>query len=448
MKASKWINSITFKMLVIGVIIVVLMVPLLLVQNVIYEREEYQSKTYSEIASSWGHDQLIEGPVLTIPYEQLEKKEFRLANGETLIERESETKYAHFLPAQLNISGELIPQTLHRGIYEVPVYTADLLVSGEFSAAHSEDWNDSTKVHWDDAFISIGLKENKGIDELQFTANGQPVHIRPGMRGDSAPLLQGVHAQYSPPKESWKFTMDLSLKGSESFSIVPVGAHTRVDLESAWTAPSFFGAFLPDERPEDFENGFHATWDILEINRSIPSQLSEERVNLAPFAFGVKLKEEVSDYSKTEKSTKYALLFIVLVFISLIVIQLLRGFWFHPLQLGILGIGLVLFYLLLLSLSEIIGFNLAFLTASLVMTLQMGWYLHSLIGNLKTTLVCVLVLMVLYVFTFILVQMVMYSLLVGSIGLVIALALIMAVSRKLPKFSAKLDKASGPLIGA
>lgn len=419
---------------------VLLTIPLLLVQNVIGEREKYQQETYADIASSWGHEQRLMGPILTIPYKFSEETQYKLANGESYTAAETEIKYAHFMPSVLELGGELIPETLHRGIYEVPVYLADLNFSGSFAKPMLEEWDDSTVVFWDEAFVSFGLQENKGIDEFSFVADGQPLQIRPGVRGDQSPLTNGIHAVFSAPDDAWDFELKLKLKGSEAFSIVPVGSHTAMDLTSTWTAPSFFGSFLPDERPDDFSEGFQASWDILEINRAIPRKFLDEKIRLDHFAFGVKLKEETSDYSKTERSTKYALLFIVLVFVALVAVQLVRGFWFHPLQLGILGIGLVLFYLLLLSLSEIIGFNAAYLTASIVMTLQMGWYLHTLTKKWKTTLACVAVLSVLYVFTFVLVQMVMYSLLVGSLGLVVALAVIMALSRRLPDLASQSAK--------
>lgn len=262
MKKLKY--SLGLRLTIIGVLALVLLIPSLLIQNLIYERENRRDAVANEISQKWGQEQVIVGPVLSIPYiHNLSSEE----NSEQTI------RYAHFLPEQLDITGSLVPEVRYRGIYKTIVYNSELNVSGYFPSLTFEDLNVAVEdLIIDDAFVSVGISDMTGIKNfIPVNWDGIEHQANPGIMSNDV-LASGI--SISPeldPANEHSFDFKLDLNGSSSLKFSPVGKETSVKLEGGWGNPSFTGDFLPAER-EVSEADFSAEWEVLHLNRNFPQQ--------------------------------------------------------------------------------------------------------------------------------------------------------------------------------
>lgn len=231
-------------------------------------------------------------------------------------------------------------------------------------------------------------------------------------------------------EQEYTFSFKLDLNGSEALSFTPLGKNTTVNIKSDWDNPSFDGAFLPDHR-DISENGFTAGWEILHLNRSFPQVWTGSEHYIDDAAFGVSLLMPVDQYQKTMRSAKYAIMFIALTFLVFFFSEVLNKFRIHPIQYLLVGIALSIFYVLLLSLSEQIGFNLAYLVASVSVIIMISAYAWSIFKHRRNTIITTASLVVLFIFLFTLLKLQVFSLLLGSIGLFVVLAIVMYLSRNI-----------------
>ena len=216
---------------------------------------------------------------------------------------------------------------------------------------------------------------------------------------------------------------------------MPLGKETHTKLESTWDSPGFTGAFLPEKR-EIKKTGFTAEWNILYLNRNFPQQwTSEDTHELAPAAYGVELIFPVDHYQKATRSAKYAVMFLFLTFLVFFIIEIMNKSRIHPVQYLLIGIALLIFYSLLVSLSEYLGFNLAYALASAATILLITGYAFSVVKNKKAGISIGAFLTALYGFLFVLLQLEDLSLVIGSIGLFVILAIVMRVSRNIDWYS-------------
>ncbi len=272
----------------------------------------------------------------------------------------------------------------------------------------------------------------RGIkDSIPFNWNGQPMDCKPGVAIPNL-LKSGITVinilSENPVGEIFSFNTEISLNGSNGLSFIPVGKETLVNISSEWSNPSFEGAFLPESR-EVTNNGFEASWRVLELNRNYPQQWHQQDVSIDDSAFGVRLLLPVENYQITERSMKYAMLFVGLTFMVFFFVEVLRNHKLHPIHYMLVGFGLVLFYLLLLSLSEHIGFGIAYAVASVAIISLITSYSQSIFKDKKLTMLMGGFLIVLYSLLYILLQMQDYALLLGSLVLFVVLALAMYLSR-------------------
>jgi inner membrane protein len=224
--------------------------------------------------------------------------------------------------------------------------------------------------------------------------------------------------------------MQIKLKGSEQLHFIPMGKTTEVSLTSAWSDPSFNGNFLPEPYQVN-ETGFTASWKILHLNRSYPQEWKDKSFDLGGSSFGVSLLQVGDTYSKTERSVKYAILFVTLTFLLYFFIEILQKKKVHPLQYVLVGLAIIIFYTLLLSISEYLGFNAGYFISATATVLLITAYTKSMFRDWKIVIVFFLVLSALYGFIFALIQLQDGALLFGSIGLFIILAIVMYYSRKI-----------------
>lgn len=209
---------------------------------------------------------------------------------------------------------------------------------------------------------------------------------------------------------------------------------TLVRIQSKWNTPSFDGAFLPDKRTID-KDGFSATWTILHLNRNFPQQWKDNEYLIADWSFGVDLLFPVDQYQKSYRSAKYAIMFIALTFLTFFFSEVLNKIRVHPIQYLLIGFALCIFYSLLISLSEHIGFGLAYLIGSIAIITMITAYSASILKDKILTALVSFILIALYVFLFTILQLEAYSLLMGSIGLFIVMSVIMYLSRNVDWYS-------------
>jgi len=230
------------------------------------------------------------------------------------------------------------------------------------------------------------------------------------------------------------FEMELVLNGSEDLSVEPLGKTSRVTMKSDWPDPGFTGAFLPANR-QVTSQGFTADWQVTHLNRNFPQQWIDGKYSTHEAKLGVELLIPVDHYQKSMRSAKYAILFIALNFIIFIFIEIKSKTRIHPFQYTMVAFALLIFYVLLTSIGEQTGFNLAYLVSALAVTSLISWYAYNILKNARTVAWVTLLQTGLYLFLFTILQLQDYALLAGSIGLFIILAMIMKASQKIKWYS-------------
>jgi len=421
-KQEKWYQSMTVKMVLLGVMGVMLLIPLVMIDQLIKERSKNAYAARIEIGKMWTAPQVITGPVLNVP-------------GSKTISEDGKyvTTTLHILPESLKVEGVIKPEKRYRGIYETVVYDSDLKMSGSFLIAGNESMSDYN-WQWDKAYITLGVSDNKGIrDEVKLSFGKAVIAAQPGA-GQTDLFDNGISfpVAASPATEgglNGDFSLDLGLKGSGSLTFAPVGKTTDVSLTSTWDAPSFTGTFLPTKR-DVTDKGFAAQWSVTHLNRSFPQVWTGKNYTPSADAFGVDLIIQADHYTKSERSVKYGILFIVLTFFVLIIIELRSEQRIHIFYYLLVSLALILFFSLLTALSEQIGFNPAYLISSAATIGLLAIFFRSLLKNGWLVLVISGMLTVLYVFLFVLLALKDYAFLAGNIGLFVLLAVLMLVSAK------------------
>ncbi len=424
-------QSATLKGIVIFFLVLVLMIPTFMVADLIHERESRQTEAIMEVSSKWGQQQTLTGPVLVIPYEQVT----RSADDKELTR---ETKYAYLLPDQLRIDGTVNPEKRYRGIFEVVLYSGDLHLEGSFEQpALGSLVPEGATVFWDKAKITLGIPDLRGLqDQVKLRWNGQESVFEPGLPMPGV-APSGIHAPVKVTDAAkFDFKIDVSLKGSGSLFFTPTGKVTTVSLNSPWADPSFTGAFLPDEKNISAQ-GFQASWKVLNLNRNYPqSWTSDQTISFSESGFGVDFLLPVDNYQKSTRSVKYAILFISLTFLVVFFIEMGQSRRVHPFQYALIGLALVIFYTLLVSISEHLRFNAAYVISAAMTIGLTGLYARALFQSGKMALLVSGTLALLYAFLFVTLQLQDYALLIGSLGLFVTLAAVMYFSRKINWYKA------------
>lgn len=432
----------SLRIVVIALLVLLMLIPLMMVYNIVNERGARQQTILADIASTWGQYQILNGPILVIPYVD------HLINMDTVTDKNGETKTvtqdvfkdrtAIILPSNLNINVNLREEARHRGIYKTQVYTADINLNGHFDyASLINEQNQRRRYQWDKARLLIGLSDTKAITEnSQLIWNDKQIALTPGTRlstlipsGFSAPLkalaLDELNSQHS-------FKLQLNIKGNQGFQFTPLGKTTQVHITSTWPHPSFQGNLLPTEY-EVTQEGFSAKWNIPHLARSYPQQwiMQDENYALNELVAGVDLFEPVSLYSKTSRAVKYGIMFIVMTFLSLLIFEIVSRTRLHLLQYMVIGVALSLFYLILLSLAEHIRFLYAYLAASSVTIITISLYALAVLKAKWHSLMMLVLLASLYSVLYLLLQMEDYALLFGSMVLLLTITTVMYVTRNL-----------------
>ena len=351
-------------------------------------------------------------------------------------------EYAHFLPDQLNVSGEVNPQVRKRGVYEIVVYNSKLNLTGNFSKPKFQEWKIAEEnILWNEAFVSLGLSDLRGLqNRVLLNWNGKQYDFNPGIESNEV-IKNGIscHIPINKENRDENFSLKLDFNGSSSLNFIPIGKSTNVKINSPWPNPSFDGAFLPDERKIN-EDGFKAEWDVLHLNLSYPQSFRGSTQGIYQSSFGVNLIVPVDEYQKSMRSAKYAVMFITLTFLLFFFVQILNNIRIHPIQYIIVGLALCVFYTLFVALSEHIPFKYSYLISSISIISMITLYTKSISKNSRLTKIIGLILVLLYLFIYSIIQLQDYALLMGSIGLFLVLATIMFLSRKINWYTINTKK--------
>lgn len=421
---SVWQKSkVLIKGMLIGGLVLALLIPSFFVQELIKEREQRQKEAFAEVSGKWAGQQTLTGPVLVLPYREI----MQGSNNQTT----TVTKLAYILPDKLDIQSTANPEKRYRGIYQVMLYSSDVKINGKFNEIPLQQLKiDPANVLWHEAYVCIDLTDAKGLkEEIKLNWNDSAFTLNPSSV-NNAVMREAFNAPVSvEPGKPIVFSSNFSINGSGKLLFTPVGKETTVKLSSNWPDPSFTGGQLPDHRITD--NGFVATWKNLAHTRNFPQAWTENSYNLQSSSFGADLFIPVNGYQKTMRSVKYAILCILLTFAAFFIIETVNKRSVHPFQYALIGLALILFYTLLLSFSEYTGFNAAYVIASAATVGLIAWFVKGILQSSKLTTVLSVVLVLMYSYVFTILQLQDYSLILGSIGLFLTLAVIMHFSKKI-----------------
>jgi len=434
-KINRMKNSITLKLITIIVLSLLLLIPAALIINLVDERQSRRDEAILEVTSKWGQSQTLFAPVLIVPYEKYER-----TSAKSYVTRKN---YLHILPDNVEITGNVEPETKRRGIYEVVLYNAGLKIRGSFTADAFQNWPETPdKILWGEAIMAIGISDLTGLSTLnKMQWNGAELNFEGGIPFTTS-IESGIHApvQINITGDN-TFDLDLDLKGSDALNFVPTGKNTHVNLVSPWTTPSFDGSPLPTH--DITEKGFTANWNVLHLTRAFPQKWINTtfQFEIDQSSFGVDLFIPVDSYQKTSRSVKYAILFIGLTFLVIFFMEIRNKKRVHIVQYLLTGAALVVFYSLLLSISEHLQFSWAYLISAVAIIALIAGYLQAIFGRLSYTIASTGILIALYGFLFAILHMADTALLIGNIGLFIILAIIMFFSRKIDWYNEKEQEA-------
>jgi inner membrane protein len=433
------------RLAVMGILMLGLMMPLVMIRGVVSERASRRDEAVAEIGRSWGGPQTVGGPILAVPYRY------------TWVDPAGRSKpgnaYAYFLPAVIEIEGSVEPELRRRSLFEVVVYRSHLKVTGRFAPPGFAGIHPRPdQVQWEDATLGFGVADPGGIARrVTLTTNGNEEAFVPGI-ADVGLFAAGVHAPVrglSPSTGDVVFAFEIDLNGSRHLRFLPAGDDSSVHLSSAWPHPSFVGGPLPESR-QIGAGGFNATWRVPYFGRGYAprwTNLDFDRDKLktqaSASAFGVALLQPVDIYQQAERAVKYAALFIVTTFVIAFLWEITRAVLLHPIQYLFVGFALCVFYLLLLSLSEHIGFDRAYLSAAAATIGLLAWYWGRVVNGVRQGWLMGLTLTALYGFLYMLVRLEDYALLAGSLGLFALLAIVMYLTRRVNWYDLRFGTAGG-----
>jgi inner membrane protein len=424
---GKWHQSLTLKLALLAFLGILFLIPLQMIKEVITERQMNGEKVKKEISDQWAAKQCFSGPVLNIPVRRIPSEE----------DEKTTTVIWHILPDNLDIQGSIKPGVRYRGIYKSVVYESELKVKGNITIPEAGALK-NYEILLNEAYFTVGISDNRGLKgKVVLKTDSKELEAEPGVRDND--IFQSGISFINPvlvPGTEVSLAMDFSLSGSEGLLLTPLGKLTKAHLQSEWPSPSFNGSFLPIKRNID-EKGFSADWEVTHLNRNFPQNWIGSSYRPMESSFGLDLFQPVDHYQKSWRSSRYGILFIALTFLVLIFLEITRKEVIHIFHYFLVSLGLVLFFSLLNSLSEQIGFNFAYLISAIATILLISVFTGTLFREKKTALIIFGILAILYSFIFILLTLNDYSYLAGNIGLFFLLATIMRFAGKFRLFQSK-----------
>ena len=406
-------QNVTIKLMVMGFLSLALLIPLFMVRSMIDERQSYQEGAVSEISQKWGAAQTVSSPMLVVKT----RKTHTNSKGKTSVE----IIRNQFLAETAQIEGFVKTETRYRGIYEVIVYSAHLKISGHFK---------NPRLAGDYSILS-GISDFRGLKEaVDFKWNGHSTR----MHGTTDKTDLFKSALWTPVEKCGEkgcvFEFEIQLKGTGSLQFLPLAKKTAVSLKSNWSNPAFSGYYLPDTR-EIASSGFNANWAVADFGDTFSEMAKADSRAILENSFGVDFIFPVNVYQKSTRAVKYGFLIIVLTFVMFFLFEVLYSLRIHFLQYLLVGFALSLFFLLLIALSEHVAFTIAYCLAAASTIFLIAGYCSAILGEKKRSRILAYFLAALYASLYVLLQNQDYSLLLGSLLLLLVLATLMYLTRHL-----------------
>lgn len=416
------------RLIALGALVLVLLIPMGMIESRVQERAARRDQAAADITRSWGGVQSVAGPMLRLPWRQtwLEKGVEHSRSGVLIV-----------LPDELDARGTLAAEIRRRGIFEVPVFRADLHLSGRFLLPVNARLPASVRgLEWSRAELILPLSEPRALGASgEFRLNGERLALEPaadllGAAGIAAPLSNRASADTLA--SGLDFTLDIQLTGTDRIALAPVGRSSRIELTGDWPHPGFDGGWLPESRAVS-ASGFAAKWAVSHLGRGYPGLWVDDEVGLDRVlgsAVGVSLEVPVDAYRMAERVAKYAILLVLLCFAAVWVMELLGGRRLHPVQVLLLGGSLCLFGLLQLALAEHIGFAPAFAVAAGAVVVQAAFYVRIATGSNRHALTLAGLLAAWFAYLYVILQAEDIAFLLGAAALFVGLSAVMWATRR------------------
>ncbi len=431
-------RSIGMKLIVICGLALLMVIPSFFVEDLVQDRTKRESDVVSDISSHVGGQQTFLGPTLAIPYTVPPQSSTEVA------------KHGMYLvfPTRASAVFKIATQERRRSLFKVPVFQADAKLDGSFDLANvPSSAPQGAEFEWSRAEMLVGVSDARGAladatlatSEKAFTLApaeiAQSINIGEPNSAIKLTLFGARIADIAKPKAQFQVTTALRFSGAQRIAVLAYGKTTHLSVQGDWPSPGFDGGFLPTTRTVS-PKGFTAEWSLPFIARGVRAEGPSESVSgLDSTALGISFIEVADPYQSVNRSLKYVLLFVGLLFLSYFIFEVTTGKRVHPAQYILVGVAQIIFYLLLLSLAERIGFDLGFLlggTATvLLLSVNAGWIFASWLQAARAFAIFTL----LYVMIYLMLRLEDNSLLVGAIASFLAIAAAMYFTRKLDWYS-------------
>lgn len=446
-----------WKLLLIGFLVLILMLPAAWIMSLVRERNQRKDSVVAEIAGKRGGAQLVSGPFISVPYEVLEKSRDQYGKEISV----SATKYLHLAPDSLKINGNVQGETHQRGIYEVSGYKSGLRLRAVFLSAGSPDpIYQNLPLRWNEALVSFDLSDQRGMKDLQADLNGQALLFN---RSEGVLTVSGVptaeatkgipeRPKFAPEEvkdtafqlaarvpesiqgKDLALELQMHLTGTQRLSFTASALQEDVYLTGDWLAPSFIGDALPEIRSVT-DSGFDAAWRTNKLSSGVKKAWTSDEPLPQLSQLGVDFLITADSYQQTTRALKYSVMFLLLTFMTFWLAEIKTRQRIHPIQYLMVGCALLVFYLLLLSISEHLAFAWAYLIAAVAAILQISLFCFSILKSRKFAVQVGILLSFLYAFLYVLLQLQDSALLVGSVSLFVLLSVAMYIIRNINWYS-------------
>lgn len=426
-----WTQTVTAKILGVGVLALLMTIPLLQVGGLVRERQQLRVGAITQIAQGWGGRQVLGGPVLVVPT----VRQVTVAENQPPQTRAGSES---MLADALKLDVAMAVTTRSYGIYSVPVFVSTVKLSGQFRAEDLAQFRRSSNAQWQGgkAELRLPIGDLRGLQEItDLRINGQPARFESSAErlGPWSNVVVPIDLE-ALAGQPIDVEIGLKLAGTEALQLLPLARSTDVTMRAPWNDPSFVGAALPLEHKIDAK-GFSAHWHLLDLNRSYGQHWTDTGNGmdqaLQASTFGVQLYQPVDVYQRNVRAGKYGLLFIAMTFVAFFLFEVLKRLRVHPVQYLLVGAALATFYVVLLALSEQIGFGGAYALAAAAVVLLVGGYAMAVLHARRAGLLLGGVLGLIYAMLYGLIAAEQYALLIGALVLLAMVGLMMYLTRRI-----------------
>ncbi|WP_018995770.1 cell envelope integrity protein CreD [Hirschia maritima] len=430
-------RSFGLKLLLVCGLALLMAIPTMFVWGLVHERSSNADKAVREVSHARGGQQVVLGPVLSVPYEQMitERAPTGLNGAMVDVQRKKTGQFVVYAKKG-KASADLKTEMLKRGLHRVPVFDVKVEFDASFDLEQAMlNRPRGAKLLWDEARIHMGMSDLRGVkDEVLVEIGKEIISLGPGnntLASSLSDMVGGIKGVELNENVVFDLKASMRLTGAQRMGFAAFAQNSEISLTGDWAAPSFEGGFLPADR-EVTDAGFSAVWRVPYLARGVEASGGDLQLfNLVNSNMGLSLLDEASPYQSVMRALKYAPMFVGLVFLAYFLFETTSSVRAHPAQYVLVGLAQAVFYLLLLGVSEHAGFTLGFIFAATATVLALSLYAGAVFGGKEAQINAFIVFTSLYALIYVLMRMQDYALLVGSIASFAAIAFTMWKTRDL-----------------